>query len=76
MSGMELHAEVAVRLPALAGRMVFITGGTLHAGATRFLASVPNPGPGEAVRHRRPPGLIVEAVARADAGTPPDPQPA
>ena len=34
---------MAARHPTLAGRMVFITGGTLHAAATRFLASVPNP---------------------------------
>jgi len=76
MSGMALHAEVAVRYPALAARMVFITGGALHSGAARFLASVPNPVLEKPFATDVLSGLIVEAVARADAGAAPGAQPA
>jgi PAS domain S-box-containing protein len=42
MTGMELHARVAARDPALAARMVFITGGAFSAAATDFLARTRN----------------------------------
>ena len=42
MSGMELHAAVAKRYPALANRFVFVTGGAFSGDARRFLEeSVP-----------------------------------
>ena len=37
MSGMELHAAVRERFPALADRFVFVTGGAFSADARRFL---------------------------------------
>ena len=37
MSGMELHAAVRERFPALANRFVFVTGGAFSADARRFL---------------------------------------
>jgi len=42
MSGMDLHAELARRAPALAGRLVFMTGGAYTEQAQDFLARVPN----------------------------------
>lgn len=42
MSGMGLHAELSRRAPALAGRLVFMTGGAYTAEAQDFLARVPN----------------------------------
>ena len=42
MSGMELHAAVGERHPALANRFVFVTGGAFSGDARRFLEeSVP-----------------------------------
>ncbi len=42
MSGMELHAAVTERYPALAERFVFVTGGAFSGDARRFLEeSVP-----------------------------------
>ena len=42
MSGMELHAAVMERYPALANRFVFVTGGAFSGDARRFLEeSVP-----------------------------------
>ena len=43
MTGMELHAEIAGRLPALSERMIFLTGGAFTDGAREFLGHVPNP---------------------------------
>ncbi len=42
MSGMELHAEVSRRMPELAARMVFISGGAFTPTAHAFLARVVN----------------------------------
>jgi CheY-like chemotaxis protein len=42
MTGMELHAEIVRRWPALAERMVFLTGGAFTPRASDFLAQVPN----------------------------------
>ena len=42
MSGMGLHAELSRRAPALAGRLVFMTGGAYTEEAQDFLARVPN----------------------------------
>jgi PAS domain S-box-containing protein len=42
MSGMELHAWLAERDPALAGQVVFITGGAFLPGAAEYLARVGN----------------------------------
>ncbi len=42
MSGMEFYGELVRRHPDDAARVVFISGGTFTAGATAFLAQVPN----------------------------------
>ncbi|XXF77854.1 two-component regulator propeller domain-containing protein [Myxococcaceae bacterium GXIMD 01537] len=42
MTGMELHEEVLARAPAVAARMVFITGGAFTPGAQAFLERVGN----------------------------------
>jgi DNA-binding NtrC family response regulator len=42
MSGMDLHAELALRAPELAGRVIFMTGGAYTQQAQDFLARVPN----------------------------------
>jgi CheY-like chemotaxis protein len=38
MTGMELHARVAAKDPALARRMIFMTGGAFTEAAARFVA--------------------------------------
>ena len=43
MSGMDVHARLSTRRPALAGRVVFMTGGAFSASAQRFLDEVKNP---------------------------------
>jgi signal transduction histidine kinase/CheY-like chemotaxis protein len=43
VTGMDLYAELASTRPALAARMIFMTGGTFTARARDFLAAVPNP---------------------------------
>jgi PAS domain S-box-containing protein len=43
MSGMDVHARLAARRPALARRVVFMTGGAFSASAQRFLDEVKNP---------------------------------
>jgi len=43
MTGMELHAELRTHRPALAARMVFITGGAFTPAAQTFLQAVSNP---------------------------------
>jgi signal transduction histidine kinase len=43
VTGMDLYAELAASRPALAARMIFMTGGTFTARARDFLAAVPNP---------------------------------
>jgi signal transduction histidine kinase len=43
MSGMELHEELATRAPALAERVVFLTGGAFTSNARAFLSRVGNP---------------------------------
>jgi CheY-like chemotaxis protein len=40
LSGMELHAEVALRAPSLLDRLVFVTGGAYTDAASEFLARV------------------------------------
>jgi CheY-like chemotaxis protein len=42
MSGMELHAWLAGQDPALAGQVVFVTGGAFTPGAAEYLARVGN----------------------------------
>ncbi len=42
MTGMELHAKLSEIAPALAERIVFLTGGAFTSGAREFLARVPN----------------------------------
>jgi CheY-like chemotaxis protein len=42
MSGMDFHQELVRRHPEDAARVVFMSGGTFTAGATAFLARVPN----------------------------------
>jgi CheY-like chemotaxis protein len=43
VTGMELHARLSARSPALAARMIFLTGGAFTPRAQAFLAEVPNP---------------------------------
>ncbi len=43
MTGMDLHAELTRRDPAIAERMIFLTGGAFTAGARQFLDRIPNP---------------------------------
>jgi PAS domain S-box-containing protein len=43
MSGMDLYAELVRAAPALAKRMVFLTGGAFTVRAREFLETVPNP---------------------------------
>jgi PAS domain S-box-containing protein len=42
MTGMDLHAAIAERLPAQAARIVFVTGGAFTPAARDFIARVPN----------------------------------
>jgi len=42
MSGMDLHAELTLRYPGDAARVVFITGGASTSAAEAFLRSVTN----------------------------------
>jgi CheY-like chemotaxis protein len=42
MSGMDLYAELARRTPALAGRMIFMTGGAFTNRARDFLERIDN----------------------------------
>jgi len=42
MTGMDLHAELLRREPALAERLVFMTGGAFTPAAREFLDRVPN----------------------------------
>jgi len=43
MTGMALHAALVQRAPALAERMIFLTGGAFTSAAREFLDVVPNP---------------------------------
>ncbi len=43
VTGMDLHAELLRTAPALAERIVFMTGGTFTTRARDFLAGVTNP---------------------------------
>ena len=43
VGGMEVHAKLSARRPALARRFVFMTGGAFSANAQRFLGEVKNP---------------------------------
>ena len=42
VTGMDFHAELAARLPGVAARVVFLTGGAFTARAVEFLRTVPN----------------------------------
>ena len=63
MSGMELHARVGALDPALARRMLFITGGAFTEAASRFLADGRTP----YVEKPFEPALLREAVERVAA---------
>ncbi|HET8540214.1 MAG TPA: PAS domain S-box protein [Anaeromyxobacter sp.] len=67
MTGMELHARLAREAPALAGLLVFLTGGAFTPDARDFLARVPN------VRLEKPisPEALRAAVASALGGAAP-----
>jgi signal transduction histidine kinase/ActR/RegA family two-component response regulator len=71
MSGMELHAAVRERFPALANRFVFVTGGAFSADARRFLEKAVS-----AVIQK--PFRVEELLALVDSvaggGRPPPPQ--
>jgi CheY-like chemotaxis protein len=64
MTGMELQARISARMPALAARMVFITGGAFTDAATEFLRTTPNGWIEKPFDPRR----LREAVERAIAG--------
>jgi len=61
MTGMEVHARLARDAPALAARLVFLTGGAFTPAARDFLDRVPNP------RLEKPfdPQALRDAVASA-----------
>jgi PAS domain S-box-containing protein len=61
MTGMDLHAALATRDPALARRMVFLTGGAFTDAARAFLEQVANPRLEKPVDR----ATLREAVARA-----------
>jgi signal transduction histidine kinase/CheY-like chemotaxis protein len=64
MSGMDLHAAIAVKAPALLDRMVFLTGGAFTDRARGFLDGVTNPKLHKPVSK----GSLQEAVARCMDG--------
>jgi CheY-like chemotaxis protein len=65
MTGMALHEKLLVEAPALASRMVFLTGGAFTREAAEFLDRVPN------ARLEKPftPAQLRMAVARVQAAT-------
>jgi PAS domain S-box-containing protein len=71
MTGMELHAAVQGRDRAMAGRMVFVTGGTLHGTARGFLASVSNPVLEKPFATDLLRGVVEETLRRGVAALPP-----
>jgi signal transduction histidine kinase/ActR/RegA family two-component response regulator len=64
MTGIELQARISARMPALAARMVFVTGGAFTEAATEFLRATPNGWIEKPFDPRR----LREAVERAIAG--------
>jgi PAS domain S-box-containing protein len=71
MTGMELHAALLARDPAMAARMVFVTGGALHESSRSFIAGVGNPVlekpfPTDLLR-----GVVAETLRRGVAALPP-----
>jgi CheY-like chemotaxis protein len=64
MSGPELHAQLARRDPALAARVVFVTGGAFTEGSTEFLRTTSNACLEKPVDQ----GELVAALDRAAAG--------
>ncbi len=70
MTGMDLHAALLGTDPAMAGRMVFVTGGALHESSRAFIASVGNPVlekpfPTDLLR-----GVVAETLRRGVAALP------
>jgi FixJ family two-component response regulator len=63
MTGIELHARVAKRDPALARRMLFMTGGAFTEAAARFVADAHAP----CLEKPFEPARLREAIHRAAA---------
>jgi PAS domain S-box-containing protein len=75
MTGMDLHAALAGRDPGLAARMIFITGGALHASTRGFLESVGNPVLEKPFATERLVRLIEETARLGAAASPAPAQP-
>jgi CheY-like chemotaxis protein len=65
MSGMDVHAALHESSPALAARMVFMTGGAFTARAKEFLDEIPNVHLEKPVRAEKLLQLIAERVTPA-----------
>ncbi|MDB4964959.1 MAG: Sensory box histidine kinase/response regulator [Myxococcales bacterium] len=68
MTGPELFAEVARRVPHLAERMVFLTGGAFTANARAFLDAVGNPHFEKPVNGKQLLALVRARVEQGDSG--------
>ncbi len=76
MTGMELHARVREVAPALADRIVFLTGGAFTPSAREFLARVPNPRIEKPFEPDALRALVARVLARAPAALAPARAPA
>ena len=65
LSGPELHAWLAARHPALARRVVFVSGGAFTPEASEYLESVENRQLGKPFEVRELQALVAEMVERA-----------
>ncbi len=71
VTGMDLYRGLVPVDPALAGRMVFMTGGAFTEGAERFLAEVSNPRVVKPFEYPALVALIDQLAARAEVEDPP-----
>jgi PAS domain S-box-containing protein len=72
MTGMDLHAALALAAPALAARLVFLTGGAFTPAAREFLDRVPNPRLEKPFEPRALQDLVAAALAAAAPAAPVD----
>ncbi len=70
MTGMELHAVLAMTVPEQASTMVFLTGGAFTESARRFLAQVPNVTLDKPFDPQQMLRLVNESVAATEAKKP------
>jgi CheY-like chemotaxis protein len=73
MTGMDLHAALQQRDRAMAGRMVFVTGGALHEGARAFIEAVGNPVLEKPFATELLRGVVEETLRRGQAALPAPP---